>query len=129
MELNINSPAYYSSQYGIDDDVYRYCQNLYMFFKDKEYSETLNVIGIVPVVAPEEEYNQEKWKEGIRFISNGKCASITIRMNYIDYHKASSSERILMIRDMLLNAVKKVKTKGKFDYDKFCADLDCCKAI
>lgn len=32
MKLNINSPAYFSKKYGIDNDVYRYCQNCYEFF-------------------------------------------------------------------------------------------------
>ena len=41
MELNINSPAYFTNYYGVDDEVYSYCQNLHNFFKTKEYSETL----------------------------------------------------------------------------------------
>ena len=41
MNLNINSPAYFTQQYGVDDDVYRYCQKCYKYFKDKEYSEVL----------------------------------------------------------------------------------------
>lgn len=54
MELNVNSPAYFSQCYGIDDDVYRYCQRLYTFFQDKEYSNSLSVIGIMLVAAPRE---------------------------------------------------------------------------
>ena len=26
MELNINSPAYFTNHYGVDDEVYRYCE-------------------------------------------------------------------------------------------------------
>ena len=52
MELNINSPAYFTNHYGVDDEVYRYCQNLHNYFKTKEYSETLTIIGITPIVAP-----------------------------------------------------------------------------
>lgn len=63
MELNINSPAYFSVQYGVDDEVYRYCRSLYAFFQDKEYSKTLSVIGITPVIAPKELYEQGLWKE------------------------------------------------------------------
>lgn len=44
MELNINSPAYFTNHYGVDDEVYRYCQNLHNYFKTKEYSETLTII-------------------------------------------------------------------------------------
>ena len=57
MELNINSPAYFSQHYGIDDEVYRFCQNAYIFFKDKEYSDILHIIGITPVAAPQELYD------------------------------------------------------------------------
>lgn len=31
MELNVNSPAYYSNHYDIDDDVFRYCSKIYTF--------------------------------------------------------------------------------------------------
>lgn len=34
MELNINSPAYFKEHYGIDDEVYRFCQRTYMHFKE-----------------------------------------------------------------------------------------------
>lgn len=40
MELNINSPAYFKNHYGIDEEVARFCQNAYVYFKDKEYSDT-----------------------------------------------------------------------------------------
>ena len=35
MELNINSPVYFKDHCGIDDEVYRFCQRAYLFFKDK----------------------------------------------------------------------------------------------
>lgn len=54
MELNINSPVYFKDHYGIDDEVYKFCQRAYLFFKDKKYSNTLQIIGIVPIVAPQE---------------------------------------------------------------------------
>lgn len=44
MELNINSPAYFSVQYGVDDEVYRFFRSLYAFFQDKEYSKTLSIV-------------------------------------------------------------------------------------
>ena len=34
MELNINSPVYFKDRYGIDDEVYKFCQRAYLFFKD-----------------------------------------------------------------------------------------------
>ena len=38
MELNINTSAYFNQYYGADDEVYRFCQNAYMYFKEKEYT-------------------------------------------------------------------------------------------
>ena len=54
MQLNINSPAYFTDHYGVEDGVYRHCRNLYEYFLDKEYSEKLSVVGITPVIAPKE---------------------------------------------------------------------------
>lgn len=36
MELNINSPAYFSENFYIDNEVYRLCQKIYMHFRDKD---------------------------------------------------------------------------------------------
>ncbi|MDE7249631.1 MAG: hypothetical protein K2N82_07035, partial [Lachnospiraceae bacterium] len=79
MELNINSPAYFSEHYGVDDEVYKFCQKAHLFFKDKEYSSTLQIIGIMPFAAPQEIYDSGAWKEHIRFICNKNCVSIGIR--------------------------------------------------
>ncbi|MFR8428802.1 MAG: hypothetical protein ACLVCH_16165 [Roseburia inulinivorans] len=60
MELNINSPKYYKDVYGVDDEIYRLCQDIYIYFKDKSYSEIINIIGIIPIIAPKELIG--KWK-------------------------------------------------------------------
>ena len=97
MELNINSPAYYSQNYGIDNDVYSFCQKAYLFFKDKEYSSTLKTIGIVPAVAPQELYDNNMWKEEIKLINNKSVAGILLRMDFEEYHI-----RLLLIGSNLL---------------------------
>lgn len=96
MELNINSPAYFSVQYGVDDEVYRYCRSLYAFFQDKEYSETLSVIGITPVIAPKELYEQGLWKEHTKIVSLGACAIISIRMDFESYYEADSNGKTVL---------------------------------
>lgn len=65
MELNINSPVYYKEHYGIDNEVYRFCQRAYLYFKDKNYSSTLQIIGIVPIVAPQEVIESKKVEKNI----------------------------------------------------------------
>ncbi|MBQ7776264.1 MAG: hypothetical protein IJ379_10125 [Lachnospiraceae bacterium] len=119
MELNINSPGYFATHYGIDDDVYRFCQSAYMHFRDKEYSETLHTIGIVPSAAPREEYDSGKWKEKVTWRCYNSCAAINIRMDFDKYFEADSQGKILLTREMILKAVKKVSAKGKFDYKAF----------
>lgn len=123
MELNINSPAYFSDQYGVDDEVYSYCRSLYTFFQDKEYSETLSAIGITPVVAPKDLYEKGIWKEHTKIISSGTCAIIGIRMDFESYYQADSNGKIELMREMILKAVKKIKAKGKFDWERFKDDL------
>ena len=129
MELNINSPAYFTDHYGINEGVYHYCQKLHEFFKDKEYSSTMTIIGINPIVAPQEIYDQGLWKEKVQIISLGTCAIIDIRMDFESYYNADSKEKIELIKQMLIKAIKKVKSKGKFNWEQFREDLLNYKVI
>ena len=117
MELNINSPAYFTNHYGVDDEVYRYCQNLHNYFKTKEYSETLTIIGITPIVAPKEVYNQGLWKEKVQIVSLGTCAMIDVRMDFESYYNADSDGKIQLIEEMLIKAIKKERAHTIPDTD------------
>lgn len=123
MELNMNSPAYYTSQYGVNDAVYDYCQNLYLYFKNKEYSNTLHTIGIIPIIAPRKMYDEGLWKEKVQFINSKTCAMISIRLDYEQYYKVNDQEKIKMMELMLIKAIKKIKNKGKFDTNQLIEDL------
>ena len=123
MELNINSPAYFTNHYGVDDEVYKYCRKLHDYFKTKEYSKTLTIIGITPVIAPEEIYNQGMWKEKVKIVGAGTCAMIDIRINFENYYNADSNEKKELIKQMLIKAIKKIKSKGKFNWEQFRDDL------
>lgn len=123
MELNINSPAYFTDHYGIDEEVYKYCQQLHDFFRTREYSESMNIIGITPVIAPKEIYDQGMWKEKVQVVGLGSCAIIDIRMDFDNYYNADSNGKIELIQQMIIRAVRKIKSKGKFDWEKFSDDL------
>lgn len=123
MELNINSPAYFTDHYGIDEEVYKYCQQLHDFFRTREYSESMNIIGITPVIAPKEIYDQGMWKEKVQVVELGSCAIIDIRMDFDNYYNADSNGKIELIQQMIIRAVRKIKSKGKFDWEKFRDDL------
>ena len=123
MELNINSPAYFTDHYGIDEEVYKYCQQLHDFFRTRDYSESMNIIGITPVIAPKEIYDQGMWKEKVQVVELGSCAIIDIRMDFDNYYNADSNGKIELIQQMIIRAVRKIKSKGKFDWEKFRDDL------
>ena len=123
MELNINSPAYFTDHYWIDEEVYKYCQQLHDFFRTREYSESMNIIGITPVIAPKEIYDQGMWKEKVQVVGLGSCAIIDIRMDFDNYYNADSNGKIELIQQMIIRAVRKIKSKGKFDWEKFRDDL------
>ena len=123
MELNINSPAYFTDHYGIDEEVYKYCQQLHDFFRTREYSESMNITGITPVIAPKEIYDQGMWKEKVQVVGLGSCAIIDIRMDFDNYYNADSNGKIELIQQMIIRAVRKIKSKGKFDWEKFRDDL------
>lgn len=40
-----------------------------------------------------------------------------------NYYKADSSGKVEQTKEMILAAVKRICSKGRFDYDKFKADL------
>lgn len=124
MELNINSPSYFSEHYGVDDDVYRFCREVYSFFKDKEYSETLHTIGIMPSIAPKEVYDSGKWKESVQLVGNKSCAIIYIRMDFTKYYEADGMGKIEQMKEAVLKGVKKIKARGKFDFASFEKDFD-----
>lgn len=124
MELNVNSPAYYKDHYGIDDEVYSFFQKAYLFFLNKEYSDTLKIVGIVPIVAPKKLYDSGDWKESVRLIDGNNCAIVSLRINFEEYHNADSTGKIALTKDVVLRALRKIKLKVDFDYEAFKRDLD-----
>lgn len=115
MELNINSPS------GIetDSEVSRFCKQAYMFFKDKQYSDTVDIVGIVPFLAN----GDNNIKEGIKYLSGGSCVSVILLIDCNSYKNASSAERVNIIKDAVIKSVRKIKSSCKFDCNAFERDL------
>ena len=76
----------------------------------------------MPIIAPVDAYEDGKYKERVSFLSDNSVATVLVRMNLGQYLDSNEIGRIKMYKDMISN--KKVKGKGKFDYDAFCKDLD-----
>ena len=44
-------------------------------------------------------------------------------MNFEDYYHADSMGKLVQTKEMALTAVKRIRAKGKFDYEKFKEDF------
>jgi len=97
---------------------------MYRYFKDKNYSDMLKIVGIIPILAPAEKYEKGEWKEHVSMISGNSVATIYIRMDLEKYLQANEGEKKRMYKEMIIKAIKKVRSKGKFDFESFCKDID-----
>lgn len=123
MELNINSPSYYSMEFGVDDEVYWFCRKIAKFAKDKTYSEIIDKIGVMPGLVPKELLDKGLWKEVLKY--DFKCNLVIISKN-IDYEKYLSADmegKKKLILSGLLEMLYKMRKKGQFDYERFKKDI------
>ncbi len=128
MELNINSPAYYTNVYGVDDEIYWMCRELSQYLKDKDYSEKIKIVGIVPIIAPEEEIEKGLWKETKKLELKYGFASLSLHVNYSKYVDADINRKKGMIINNILKSINAIKSKAKFDYKSFETDMkEFCK--
>ncbi|MCR5607528.1 MAG: hypothetical protein K6G26_00510 [Lachnospiraceae bacterium] len=123
MKLNINSPAYYSEVYGIDDEVYRMCQNLRKYFMDKNYNDTIEAIGICPIIAPKAEITKGLWKEVKKVEIKHGFALVSLQMDYEIYINVDIEKKKAMIIENVLKSVQAIKSRAKFDYKSFENDM------
>lgn len=123
MELNINSPAYYTNIYGVDDEIYWTCRELSKYFKDKDYSKYIKTVGIVPIVAPEDVIEKGLWKEIKNVEFKHGFATVSLQINYVKYINADIEKKKGMIIDNILKSIKAIKGRAKLDYKMFENDM------
>lgn len=123
MELNINSPKYYKDIYGIDSEIYSLCQDLYLYFKEKKYSDYIDIIGIIPIIAHKELIEQGKYKEEKRCSLTYGYASVSLFIDYDMYVSGGMETKKSLIIQNVLASVKAIRTKGKFNFDEFKRDI------
>ena len=116
MDLNINSPAYYTSEYGVDDDIYWMCRELSYYVREKKYSDAINIIGIVPIVAPAAVLEKGLCKAHKRCELKSGFASVSLHIDYEEYVNADIARKKTLIINNILSSVKAVSKKGKIDY-------------
>lgn len=119
---------YYTNRFGVDDEIYQLCRSVYNYFKDKNYSECINIIGIVPIVAPKEILDQGLCKGGKRCETKAGFASIGKNIDFDEYVSGDIERKKELMMKCILGAVKSVKSKGKIDFESFEKDfLIFCK--
>lgn len=123
MELIINSPSYYTQEYGIDDNIYWMCRRLSDFVKEKKYSDVINIIGIVPIIAPTSVIEKGLCKAHKKCETQYGFASICMQINYEEYVKSDILNKKKLIIYNILSSVKSVSKKGKINYSMFEEDV------
>lgn len=123
MNLNINSPAYYAEHYGIDDEIYWLCREICSLVQNKEYSTLVNIVGLIPVVAPINLTEKGAWRESIKYDLNFGLVTITRHINYDNYINADIDEKKKLMIRCILDAMYAIRRKGKFNYEQFKKDI------
>lgn len=123
MDLNINSPVYYTQIYGVDDEIYWMCRGLCKALKEKQYSDVINIIGIMPIIAPISEIEKGLCKEHKKCEPKAGLALVSLQINYEEYVKGDISVKKKLIIDNILKSVKSISKRGKIDYSSFEKDV------
>ena len=125
VSLNINSPAYYTSVYGVVDEVYQMCHDITHNIDINKYTNSFDCIGITPIVAPIEEINMGKWKEVKKVLVNCRLAIISLHIDYDIYCNADINEKKNLILQNIFSSLGVVskKVKNDFNYEKLVNDI------
>lgn len=123
MDLNINSPSYYTREHGVEDDIYWMCRDLSAYVKEKKYSDVINIIGIVPIIAPALVLEKGLCKAHKKCEPKSGFASVSLHIDYEEYLKADTAQKKTLIVDNVLSSVKAVSARGKINYKLFAEDV------
>ena len=89
------------------------------------YTDALDTIGIIPIIAPTQILESGKWKEERRISLPYRMASISLISDYDSFIKADMISKKEIILDNILKslAVIKRRLKDKFDYEQMENDI------
>lgn len=128
MELNINSPSYYTRQYGVIDDIYWMCRELAAYVRNKKYSDLVNIVGITPIVAPENVIGEGAWKERRHCELKYGFAHVSLHIDYEEFVNGDIDKKKELIVKNVLASVKAIHKRAKIDFNEFNKDIICfCK--
>lgn len=122
LNLFINSPIYYTQQYGIDDDIYQLCSYISNNIDIAKYTTAIDTMAITPIIAPKE-LEPDKLRRARIFVT---AADISIPLSYEEYVDGDVHEKKKMIIENIIDSaqVLKKKLKSKFNFELFSSDLE-----
>ena len=125
MNLFINSPAYYTRENGVIDDIYQLCRMISRNIDITLYTDALDTIGITPIIAPTQILESGKWKEERKISLPYRMASISLISDYDSFIKADMMSKKEIILENILKslAVIKRRLKDNFDYEQMENDI------
>ena len=123
MQLNINSPAYFTKQYGVIDEIYKMCREISKYVENKQYSNIVNTIGITPIIAPKDIIEQGFFKQEKKCDIRYGFASVSLWIDYDEFLQSDLINKKIMIVKNILDSIKVIARKAKIDYEKFYDDI------
>lgn len=123
MQLNINSPAYFTKQYGVIDEIYKMCREISKYVENKKYSNIVNTIGITPIIAPKNIIEQGFFKQEKKCDIRYGVASVSLWIDYDEFLQSDLINKQIMIVKNILDSIKVIARKAKIDYEKFYDDI------
>ena len=93
INLFINSPSYYTQENGVIDDIYQLCRIISCNIDVTSYTDTLDTIGITPIIAPIQALNSGKWKEVKKISLPYRMASISLTSDYERFSQADMTTK------------------------------------
>lgn len=121
MNLFINSPAYFTQEQGVIDEIYNLCKAISCNINILLYTSSLDTIGITPITAPVSSGFKET-----KFISLAyRMADISLYSDYDNFCKADITTKKKIIVENILRSLYVIKKelKNDFDYEQIEKDI------
>lgn len=128
MNLFLNSPSHYTQEFGVIEEVYMMCQYISQNIDVRNYTDSLDTIGIVPMIAPSEIIDETEWKEIKHISTRFRMANIALCSDYEQFCNADLNDKKKIVLENILDSLKVIKKKlrGKFNYEQMEKDIVVC---
>ena len=117
MHLFINSPSYFTREFGVIDEIYKMCSVISRGIDITLYTDSIDTIGIVPVIAPEQETKNGGWKESKHVSLAYRMASISLHSDFESYYRADIALKKQIILDNIFRSLGVIKKRLKRHFD------------